>query len=129
MHFSSSAPLMKSMALLVALLFAIPGVVFGFRSGRFHCFNDIADALGAAMSSMGGYIAIIFFLGQFINYFSWSNLGIILAIKGAEALEASGLPVIVVLVLFILFLSILISLWAAPEQNTPSLHLFLFLCL
>lgn len=105
--FSSSAPLMKSMALLVALLFAIPGVVFGFKSGRFHRFNDIADALGTAMSSMGGYIAIIFFLGQFINYFSWSNLGIILAIKGAEALEASGLPVVVVLILFILFLSIL----------------------
>ena len=103
----SSAPLMKSMALLVALLFAIPGIVFGFKSGRFTCFNDVGDALGKAMSSMGNYIAVIFFLGQFLKYFSWSNLGLILAVKGAEVLESSGLPVVVILVLFILFMAII----------------------
>lgn len=58
------------------------------------------------MSSMGNYIAVIFFLGQFLKYFSWSNLGLILAVKGAEALSASGLPTIVILVLFILFMTI-----------------------
>ena len=103
----SSAPLMKSMSLLVALMFAIPGLVYGFKTGKFHCFEDVSDALGKAMANMGSYIAVIFFLGQFLKYFSWSNLGLILAVKGAEALEASGLPVIVVLVVFILFLSLL----------------------
>ena len=103
---SSSAPLMKSMSLLVALMFAIPGGVFGFKTGRFTCFSDISKALSTAMSSMGNYIAVIFFLGQFLKYFSWSNLGLILAVKGAEALSASGLPTIVILVLFILFMTI-----------------------
>jgi len=99
---SFKAPLMRSLPLLICLLFMIPGLTFGIRSGRFKNSKDVALALGQTMSDMGPYIALMFFVAQFLKYFDWSNIGIILAIKGAHALEASGLPISVVLVVFIL---------------------------
>ena len=53
------------------------------------------------MADMGPYIALMFIAAQFLNYFSWTNIGIILAIKGAHILQASGLPIMVLMVLFI----------------------------
>ena len=114
---ASSAPLMKGMSILIALMFAIPGAVFGFGTGKFKSFADLAEGLATAMSTMGGYIAMFFFMAQFMCYFDWSNLGLILAVKGANALEASGLPITVVLVLFILFIAILnIPVGGAPTK-------------
>lgn len=96
------APLMSSLTFLIALLFFIPGVVYGFASKRFKSSNDVANAMSQAMSDMGPFIALIFVASQFIYYFKWSNIGIILAIKGADVLKASGFPIAVVLVLFII---------------------------
>ena len=114
---ASSAPLMQGMSILIALLFAIPGAVFGFKTKKFKSFADLAEGLATAMSTMGGYIAMFFFMAQFMCYFDWSNLGLILAVKGAEVLKASGLPIWLVLVLFILFIAILnIPVGGAPTK-------------
>lgn len=103
----SSAPLMRSLPLLIALVFFIPGVVFGLKSEKFKDFTDIATALGEAMSDMGPYIALIFFIAQFLKYFEWSNIGIILAIKGANILKSSNLPVAAIFILFIIMSSLI----------------------
>ena len=109
---NSGAPLMKGMTVLIALMFAIPGIAFGYASGRFKKFDDVAAAMTAAMAGMAGYIALFYFIAQFLKYFDWSNLGLILAIYGANALEASGLPIWLILVLFVImccFLNLLIG--------------------
>ncbi len=95
------APLMQSLPLLISLLFFIPGCIFGIASNRFKGVKDIANALGDSMADMGPYIALMFIAAQFLNYFSWTNIGIILAIKGAHILQASGLPIMVLMILFI----------------------------
>ncbi len=109
---NSKAPLMKGMTVLIALMFAIPGIAFGFASKRFKKFDDVAAAMTTAMAGMAGYIALFYFIAQFLKYFEWSNLGLILAINGANILEASGLPVWIVLILFVImccFLNLLIG--------------------
>ena len=104
---TSAAPLMKSLPLLIALLFFIPGSIFGLKSGNFKGFKGIADALGRSMAEMGPYIALIFFISQFLQYFKWSNIGIILAIKGANALQSSGFPIWIVLLLFVIMCALI----------------------
>lgn len=104
---SGKSPLMKSLAFIIALMFFIPGIVFGKVSGKFKDCRDVAKAMGKAMSDMGTYIAIIFVIAQFLKYFDWSNLGIVIAIKGAEILQSSGFPISIVVVLFILMCSVL----------------------
>ncbi len=99
---TSKAPLMGSLPVLICLLFMVPGLIFGLKSGRLKSGKDVAAALGQSMADLGPYIALMFFVAQFLKYFDWSNIGIILAIKGAEVLQNSGLPIWLVLVVFIL---------------------------
>ena len=129
---ASAAPLMKGLTVLIALMFAVPGITFGYASGRFTNFKDIAKSLSDAMAGMGNYIALFFFIAQFLSYFSWSNLGLILAIFGADALEASGLPIWVVLVLFVImcgFLNLLIGSASTKWSLLSSVFVPMFMLL
>ena len=109
---SSKAPFMSGMTVLIALMFAIPGIAFGYGSGRFKKFDDVAASMSKAMANMATYIALFYFIAQFLAYFDWSNLGIIIAIHGADLLKASGLPIWMILVLFVImccFLNLIIG--------------------
>ena len=123
---------MKGLTVLIALMFAVPGITFGYASGRFTNFKDIAKSLSDSMAGMGNYIALFFFIAQFLSYFSWSNLGLILAIFGANALEASGLPIWVVLVLFVImcgFLNLLIGSASTKWSLLSSVFVPMFMLL
>jgi len=48
------------------------------------------------------FLVLVFFAAQFVAYFKWSNLGIILAVKGANLLMAIDLGLIPLMLLFIL---------------------------
>lgn len=85
------APLMASIVPLIFILFLLPGVVYGYRSGSVTSASDVIKGMSKSMETMAYYLVIMFFISQFIFAFSQSNLGIVLAIKGASALQASGL--------------------------------------
>lgn len=89
---SFSAPLMKSIVPLIFLLFLIPGLVFGFRIGSIRTSKQFIEGMTKAMNSMGYYLVIMFFIAQFIFAFGQSNLGVLLAVKGAEVLKEMALP-------------------------------------
>ena len=65
--------------------------------------------MGKAMSSMGGYLALAFAASQFIAYFGYSNLGTILAVKGAEGLKSvgfTGLPLMLAFIVLTGFINL-----------------------
>lgn len=97
------SPLMNGFVTLMAICFFIPSVVYGKVAGVFKNEKDVCAQLGSAMSSMGGYIALSFVAAQFISYFSYTNLGTILAIEGANLLESAGLSTIILMIVFVLF--------------------------
>jgi aminobenzoyl-glutamate transport protein len=77
---------------LIFVFFLIPGVVYGYVAGTVKTHRDVIDGMTKAMSGMGYYIVMAFFAAQFIYAFAQSNLGALMAIKGANGLEAMGLP-------------------------------------
>jgi aminobenzoyl-glutamate transport protein len=89
---SGAAPLMKSIVPLIFLLFVLPGVVYGIAAGTVRNSRDVIAGMTKAMSSMGYYLVIMFFIAQFIYAFSQSNLGVLLALEGAEVLKRLALP-------------------------------------
>lgn len=89
---SSSAPLMGSIVPLIFLLFMVPGLVYGLVIGKVKTSKDFIEGMTKAMNGMGYYLVIMFFIAQFIYAFGQSNLGILLAVKGAEFLKAMALP-------------------------------------
>jgi aminobenzoyl-glutamate transport protein len=89
---ASTAPLMQSIVPLIFLLFLIPGVVYGYVAGTVTSHRDIIQGMSKTMSTMGYYIVMAFFAAQFIAAFGQSNLGALLALKGATFLKALAMP-------------------------------------
>jgi aminobenzoyl-glutamate transport protein len=88
----STAPLMQAIVPLIFLLFLIPGIVYGYVAGTVESHRDIIKGMSKAMSTMGYYIVLAFFASLFIASFGKSNIGALLALKGAGALQALALP-------------------------------------
>ncbi len=87
-----SAPIMQSIVPFIFILFIIPGIVYGKMSGTFKNSKDIVAAMNGTMSTMGSYLVMSFFCAQFLWAFAQSNLGTVLALSGAEVLQALNLP-------------------------------------
>jgi aminobenzoyl-glutamate transport protein len=86
------APLMQSIVPLIFLLFLLPGVVHGFVSGAYKSHRDVVKGMAKSMSTMGYYLVMAFFAAMFIYAFNASQLGVLLAVKGAGLLKAAMLP-------------------------------------
>jgi aminobenzoyl-glutamate transport protein len=89
---SFTAPMMKSIVPLIFLLTLLPGVVFGYLSGTFASSKDLIQTMAKAMHGMAYYIVMAFFCALFIDAFGKSNLGALMAIKGAGFLQQLALP-------------------------------------
>jgi aminobenzoyl-glutamate transport protein len=95
---AADAPLMRSIVPLIFVLFLIPGVVYGYAAATVRSHRDIIAGMTKSMSGMGYYIVMAFFAAQFIAAFGQSNVGALLAVKGANALREAGLPLGVTIV-------------------------------
>jgi len=89
---SGAAPLMRSIVPLIFILFLLPGVVYGVVSGSVKSSRHIIEGMTKAMTGMGYYLVIMFFIAQFIYAFGQSNLGVLMALEGAAALKAMAMP-------------------------------------
>ncbi|MCZ8074860.1 MAG: AbgT family transporter, partial [Paucibacter sp.] len=103
---AAAAPLMKSIVALIFVFFLIPGVVYGYASGSIQTHADIVKGMSKAMSGMGYYIVMAFFCAQFIYAFGQSNLGALLAIKGASWLKDMAFPTGITLIGMVLLTSV-----------------------
>ena len=86
------APLMESIVPLIFLLFLLPGIVYGYAAGTVKTHRDIIKGMSKAMETMGYYLVMAFAAAQFTFIFRESNLGALIAIKGAKLLESLGWP-------------------------------------
>lgn len=98
-----NTPFVNSIVVLIALLFFIPAVAYGLSVGTFKNSNDVCNAMSKAMSGMGSFMALAFVSAQFINYFSYTNLGTIIALSGAEFFKSINIGLIPLMVIFVLF--------------------------
>lgn len=86
------APLMQAIVPLIFVLLLIPGVVYGVVSGKYNSSKDMINNMSKSMQSMGYYIVMAFFCALFIDAFSTSNIGLLVALKGAQFLQSLSLP-------------------------------------
>jgi aminobenzoyl-glutamate transport protein len=121
----AGSPFLKGIVAFIFISFAIPGFVFGRVAGTMKNDRDIIDAMGKSMGTMGLYITLVFFAAQFVAFFKWTNLGTVLAVKGAAMLQALGLDGPEVFILFILMCGIVnLSLGSASAQWAVTAPIF-----
>lgn len=99
---SFSAPIMRSIVALIFFLFLLPGIVFGYVSGKFTSSKSVIEGMTHAMNGMAYYLVIMFFIAQFVYAFGTSNLGTLLALEGADFLRQAAVPAPVTIVGIIL---------------------------
>lgn len=92
---------------LIFFAFLAPALAFGIGAGTIQSDKDVARMMIDTMAAMAPIIVLAFFAGQFIAWFSQSNLGTMLAITGGLAIAESGLPTWAVLAGFILLVGVL----------------------
>lgn len=96
------SPFMDSIVVIIAILFLIPGIAYGIGERTIKNDKHVVDLMSKSMSTMGSYIVLVFFASQFVAYFSYTNLGTVIAVKGADFLEATGIKGIPLLIGFII---------------------------
>jgi aminobenzoyl-glutamate transport protein len=95
-------PFLRGIVALIFVFFLVPGVVYGRVVGTMRSDRDVIEGMAGAMSSMGLYIVLVFFAAQFVAFFNQTNLGGIVAVRGADLLTAIGLTNPLVFIPFIL---------------------------
>ena len=84
------------------MFFLVPGIVYGKVAGTIKNDKDVAKMMGSSLATMGGYLALAFAASQFVAYFSYTNLGTYVAVKGADFLQSIGLTGLPLIILFVL---------------------------
>jgi aminobenzoyl-glutamate transport protein len=92
----------QSIVPMVFLLFLLPGLVYGRLTGQLRRQSDFTEAVHHGIRDIVPVLVILFFLAQFTNYLTYSNLDRMLAYAGGQALFEAALPTPLLLVLFVL---------------------------
>ncbi len=93
---------MKGVVAVLFLWAGIIGVIYGIITKKFKTDNDVMGAMTDSAKSLGAYLVLVFFAAQFVEYFNWSNLGLIMAVEGANGIKAMNLGVIPLMLFFVL---------------------------
>ena len=100
-------PLFRSLVAGFFVLFLATGCAFGLATGAIRSDRDVVRLAADSMATMAPYIVLAFAAAHFIAMFTWSNLGVIIAINGAEGLKATGMPLVVLLLGVVLMTAVL----------------------
>ncbi len=101
------SPFLRGLIPILFFFFAIPGYFYGKATGAIKQPNDILKQMEHGMKELSGYIVLMLIVAQFINLFSWSNLDTILAITGADFLQATGLTGPTMFVMYMILVAVL----------------------
>ncbi|HCT93214.1 MAG: aminobenzoyl-glutamate transporter [Bacteroidetes bacterium GWE2_39_28] len=102
------SPFFAGIVVGLLLLFFVPGLIYGIIVKTIKSDKDVVKHMTHSMKGLGGYIVLVFFAAQFIYWFNYSNLGLVVAIDGAEFLSHigfTGIPLIIAFVILAAFLN------------------------
>ena len=101
------SPLLKGIVAVIFMLGVILSIAFGIGAKTIRSDKDLMKGMAKSMNSMGSYIVLVFFAAQFVAFFNWTKIGLIIAVEGAEGLKATGLGGIPLMIMFIIISALL----------------------
>lgn len=97
-----NSPLIRGVVAMLFITAGSMGLAYGFTTGIFKNGSDVVKGMADSMKTLATYLVLVFFAAQFVAYFKWSNLGLIMAVKGAKLLMSAAIGLIPLMILFIL---------------------------
>jgi aminobenzoyl-glutamate transport protein len=103
------SPYLNNVILLIALVFTLVGIFFGYASGKFSNMMDVVQSMVKQMNTMGYILVLTFFSYNFLGILGYSGLGTYVTFLGASFLQWLGLQEFPILLImgFILITAII----------------------
>jgi aminobenzoyl-glutamate transport protein len=92
--------------------FFLVALAYGITAKTIQNSDDVIRHMTESMKGFAGFIVLCFFAAQFVEYFSYTNLGLLLAVEGADYLQTSGftgIPLIVAFIVLVCSINFLIG--------------------
>ena len=96
------SPVLKGFIAVLFIVAGSCGIVYGYVSGTFKKHQDVISGMNSSFKGLIAFLVLVFFAAQFVAWFKWSNLGIMIAVKGAAFLQSADLGLIPLVILFII---------------------------
>ncbi|WP_231444195.1 AbgT family transporter [Brevibacterium zhoupengii] len=100
------SPFLTGIAFIIAMIFGVGGMVYGFREGTIEKFADVPKLMSQGIVSMAPVLVLFFAIAQFLEYFAWTNIGMLVSVSSSELFTGLGLPTWVIFILVLIVLSI-----------------------
>jgi aminobenzoyl-glutamate transport protein len=97
------SPVLKGIVAFLFLIMGSAGAVYGLTVGKYKNSGDVIGGMTENFKTIAAYLVLVFFAAQFVAWFRWSNLGLLLAINGADFLQSANIGLIPLVILFVLF--------------------------
>jgi len=105
----TGSPFMAGLVPIIMILFLAPAIGYGIGTKSIRKDKDVIAFMSKSMQTMGAYMVLAFFAAQFIAYFNYSKLGVVLSVNGAHFLQDvgfTGIPLILTFILLAAFLNL-----------------------
>lgn len=96
------SPVLKGFISVLFIVAGSCGIVYGYVAGNFKKHEDVITGMNSSFKGLISFLVLVFFAAQFVAWFKWSNLGLLIAVKGAAFLHSAELGLIPLVILFIL---------------------------
>ena len=119
--------LMRGIIFFIFFYALVAGLAYGLGARTIRSDHDVVRGMDASMATMASYLVMSFFAAQFLAYFNWTNLGTILAVKGAEGIRALNLqdsPVLLMVALVVVTALINLTIASASAKWTLMAPIF-----
>lgn len=97
-----NGPFINGLVGFLIVYFILVGIVYGKTVGVFKSASDIPKMMADSLNSLTSYIVLVFVIAQFIQIFSYTNLGTVIAVTAANFLKNAGftgIPMILCIIL------------------------------
>lgn len=96
------SPLLKGFIALLFFAAGSLGILYGGITGKFKRDEDVVKGMVESFKTLAAFMVLVFFAAQFVAYFKWSHLGLVIAIEGADLLQRMNIGMIPLLIMFII---------------------------
>ncbi|NUL60424.1 AbgT family transporter [Brevibacterium luteolum] len=96
--FTMESGLMAGIAPLIGMGFFVLGIVYGVVTGSIKHPNNVPEMMVKGVAPFVQVLVLFFAASQFLALFAKSNLGVILAIRGAEFFQNMGATTFLILI-------------------------------
>ena len=86
-----NGPFVTGLVPFLLAFFIFVGIVYGFTVHTFKKVDDIPRVMAESLTSLTGYIVLVFVIAQFIAIFNYTNLAMVIAVNAANLLDTIGL--------------------------------------